>query len=475
MPSSIVWRRGLSSSLQGSIHLSCRRQPRFVANDALGSKIATSSTQRYSHANEASVLAYSVEKCVERVFATEIELSLTDGMILRGQRWTHRNHPQNEHQIAAAAAAAGGDIDEHPDQQAASATTTAHPSTTRILALHGWLDNCRSFYCLAPRLIEKLGAHVELIAIDLPGHGRSSHRPIDGPTAVLSEGAYYIAEVLEALGWGGGTTSSGSNKDNDKNTNEDETKVTLIGHSMGGGMAVTYAGIFPEQIESVVSLDMFGPEPGNPQDAAAQIRSHVVQRRGVGPSGRPHFLYPSLERAIERRVKAAQMAPGGHQYLSLEASTELVTRSTMPVYATTSDDDDDKDDETIPKGYRFRHDARMMWPSLQYLTAEQIESILDRVDCRVCLLAAEDGYPFPQERIDRALARLEPETYEVLPGSHHFHADPDTAGAVVDTICEFLDGNDNSAMNNSEKGKTTGEDNGKAKPSHETVANYGMQ
>ena len=466
----IFWRRGLSSSLQGRIHLSCRRQPHFAANDALGSKIVTTPTQRYSNTNEAAVLTNSVGKCVARVSATEIELSLTDGIIVRGQRWTHCNHSQKEHQTAAA------DIDENPGQQAASVTTTTNPNTTRILALHGWLDNCRSFYCLAPRLIEKLGTQVEIIAIDLPGHGRSSHRPIDGPTTVLSEGAYYIAEILDVLGWGGGTKSIGSNKDKINKNNEDETKVTLIGHSMGGGMAVTYAGVFPEQIESVVSLDMFGPEPGKPQDAAAQIRSHVVQRRGFGPSGRPHFLYPSLERAIERRVKAAQMAPGGHQYLSLEASTELVTRSTMPVYDTASDDDDgDKDDETIPKGYRFRHDARMMWPSLQYLTAEQIESILERVDCRVCLLAAEDGYPFPQERIDRALAHLEPEMYEVLPGSHHFHADPDTAGAVVDKICEFFGGNNNNAMNNSEKGKTTREEKRKAKPSHETVANYGMQ
>eukprot|EP00536_Pseudo-nitzschia_multiseries_P011460 jgi/Psemu1/259842/estExt_Genewise1Plus.C_3920001 len=354
-------------------------------------------------------------------------------MIVRGQRWAHCNlsHEQTPTTPVAAAEEEDNDNDNDKQRYQQIIPSPVHSQTTRILALHGWLDNCRSFHYIAPRLVEKLGAKTEIVAIDLPGHGRSSHRPIEGPTTVLSEGVYYVAEVLDALGWG-----------------EIDSKVVLMGHSMGGGMAVIYAGVFPEQISHVVSLDIFGPEPGTPKDAAAQIRSHVVHRRGLGPLGRPHALYPSLERAIERRMKSARMAPGGHQYLSLEASTELVTRSTIPSL----------------QGYKFRHDARLLWPSLQYLTAEQIESILERVDCQVCLLAAEDGYPFPQDRIDRVVARLEPEMYEILPGSHHFHADPDTAGAVVEKICEFF-----AASSNGAKSKA------KAKPSHETLAQYGMQ
>ncbi|HQC73883.1 MAG TPA: alpha/beta hydrolase, partial [Candidatus Competibacteraceae bacterium] len=41
-----------------------------------------------------------------------------------------------------------------------------------VLAVHGWLDNAASFDALAPLLPE-----LRLVALDLPGHGHSAHRP----------------------------------------------------------------------------------------------------------------------------------------------------------------------------------------------------------------------------------------------------------------------------------------------------------
>ena len=205
---------------------------------------------------------------------------------------------------------------------------------------------------------------------------------------------------------------------------------------MGGSLASLYAGVFPEQVSKLVSLDIYGPEPRNPQETHRNLRSHILQRK-LGPTPKK-ATYPSLERAIERRQKAAKLSRGGQQYISKQAATELVTRAMKPLYETESD-------EPIVQGYQFLHDARLMWPSLQYMTQEQIQSILEAVECPVCILAAEDGYPFEKDRIDRVLTALNPEIHKILPGSHHFHADPDTADALVEAIYEFfcLDENNN--------------------------------
>jgi hypothetical protein len=102
--------------------------------------------------------------------------------------------------------------------------------------------------------------------------------------------------------------------------------------------------------------------------------------------------------------------------VSLEAATDMVIRATTLVH-----------DEHGKDGWLFRHDTRLLWPSLQYLMPEQIESIMKSVECPTCILAAEHGWPFKNQRVDRALEILQPDVHKILPGSHHLHADPDTA------------------------------------------------
>lgn len=115
----------------------------------------------------------------------------------------------------------------------------------RFLCLHGWMDNCRSFHHLAPAIVQHMTTmnssvrqSCEVVALDLPGHGLSSHHSIDGPPALLAEAVFYINEAVLQLNW-----------------NDETIPFTVIGHSMGAGLGVLYSASFPEHVDKLVLLD----------------------------------------------------------------------------------------------------------------------------------------------------------------------------------------------------------------------------
>jgi pimeloyl-ACP methyl ester carboxylesterase len=68
--------------------------------------------------------------------------------------------------------------------------------------------------------------------------------------------------------------------------------VNLVGHSMGGHIALTYAGLRPERVKRVISLDGPGLARTEPADAVQKYRRWLDQLQ----EPLPHFGdYPSLE------------------------------------------------------------------------------------------------------------------------------------------------------------------------------------
>ena len=334
----------------------------------------------------------------------EITIHCSDGVHLAAQVWSSHHQP---HQSS---------NNSHSPAQQERATQPRR----RILCLHGWMDNCRSFYKFAPGLLSQLNddRETELVALDFPGHGWSSHKSIDGPPTILAETAFYVAEAIQQLEW-------------------QQEAFTLIGHSMGAAVSCVYCAAFPEQVLQLVLLEGAGPLARKTHDVAKHIRQHV-QRRQVGiqnMSNKPIRVYPSLEKAVETRCRTAQSFPGD-QSLSLQASREMVLRGSRPVVV--ADADNNGGEAATKEGVQFRHDPRLQWPSLQYFTVEQTEALYQDIQCPTALLLAEKGWPFDAERHQRTLDLLQPVLHKTLPGSHHFHADPDTADAVVDEVAKFL-------------------------------------
>lgn len=360
----------------------------------------------------------------EGTTCTDLILKCTDGMELAAKRWVKTKHIEK--------------INDDDDDSSSK--------THKILCLHGWLDNSATFHLMAPYLSSQLD--VEIIALDFPGHGHSSHKSSNGPTQLLSEYVLYVAEALTSLKW----------LDN-KKINDSGTKISIIGHSMGAGVTTMFAAVYPEIVERIVLLDGLAPIAKSSSSVSRNIRNAIETRMRSNKTLYPFHAnessstekddvnnrssrkrkYPNIQVAIKTRVDTASISPG-NQYISKEAAAALVCRAT--IRADETFDPEKGGGEEIDISYDgpiyFRHDSRLMWPSLQYFTQEQVHALLEDVKCPTSLLLAEDGWPMKAEDLTKAIDILKPVECRRLPGSHHFHADPEHSPAVSDAVIDFF-------------------------------------
>jgi len=313
----------------------------------------------------------------------------------------------------------------------------------RILFLHGWLDNAASFDVIAPRVNSKLNR--EVLALDFPGHGHSSHKSMDGPTQLISEYAYYVSEVLTKMDWISDEAS------------ETKPPITIVGHSMGAAVTLIYAAAFPEQVSRIILLEGAGPLARDPNDISRHVRSSISRRMKSNKTLFPQNaegstakfqgrkkIYESLTAAVAARKKTAELVPG-NQWISTEAAEGIVRRAAIPANELASHDATKGGGKELPSEYEgpvvFRHDARLTWPSLQYFSKDQVQALYRDVQCPTCLILADDGWPEDDWSGDAINNLLQPKVMKSLPGSHHFHMDPDTADAVSEAVIDFLRSN----------------------------------
>jgi pimeloyl-ACP methyl ester carboxylesterase len=102
-----------------------------------------------------------------------------------------------------------------------------------LLLIHGMAGECRNWR----ETIEPLARHHTVIAPDLPGHGASAPGGGDYSIGGLAAG---LRDLLLALG---------------------HERATLVGHSLGGGIAMQLGYQFPEIVERLVLVSSGGLGP----------------------------------------------------------------------------------------------------------------------------------------------------------------------------------------------------------------------
>lgn len=237
-----------------------------------------------------------------------------------------------------------------------------------VLCLHGWLDNANSFLPLASALPE-----LPLLALDLAGHGHSSHRSADAHYYLFDYVAD-IATLCRQQGW---------------------KQLIIIGHSMGGMIATVLAASFPELVSKLVLVDSLGLMTTTPAETAIQLRKAVISRLQSHQKQKPQYA-TQAEAATARQQQSD---------FDLATAMLLTERGCEPTAA----------------GFSWRADVKLREVSAFRMSDAQARAVIRNLQCPVLALMSalspsEILHATQQFQFDYPQLEL-----VQCPGGHHLH------------------------------------------------------
>ncbi|RVE76469.1 hypothetical protein OJAV_G00007930 [Oryzias javanicus] len=250
-----------------------------------------------------------------------------------------------------------------------------------VLCLHGWADNCGTFNTLLPLLPNDR----RYVAMDLAGHGCSSHRP---PGILYSFPSYVldVRRVVEALRW---------------------TKFSIIGHSMGGNVGGMFSALYPEMVESLVLLDSYGFFPTETKEMAR------VLRQGLDEMIEYEKTMEDKKTRVYTYEKAVERLMVGNKSLTEESAKILLERGLTQVEG----------------GLMFSRDFRINLKNVVRISLDQSLELLSKIQASVLVVLAEDGFEkmFSETKEGKFASALlqayrdREHAVVTVPGNHHVH------------------------------------------------------
>jgi pimeloyl-ACP methyl ester carboxylesterase len=151
-----------------------------------------------------------------------------------------------------------------------------NPDAPPLLLLHGGRDHCRNWDWVAARLRHKW----HIIAPDLRGHGDSQWSASGNYN--MASYLYDLAQLVHQLKL---------------------APMSMIAHSLGGSIALRYAGTYPENVRRLVAIEGLGLSPQALRDRGKKniderLRLWIEEQRAL--SGRLPRRYPTIEDALKR-------------------------------------------------------------------------------------------------------------------------------------------------------------------------------
>jgi pimeloyl-ACP methyl ester carboxylesterase len=243
-----------------------------------------------------------------------------------------------------------------------------------LIFLHGGRDQCRSW----DSIIARLKARWHILAPDLRGHGDSEWSS-DGQYP-LECFVYDLANLIEQ---------------------RELAPVALVGHSLGGNIALRYAALYPDRVRRLMAIEGLGPSPEAQTEAqcmpiAQRLRNWAdEQRRLAVPSARKR--YASNEAALERMQLR-------HPRLSRDQAWHLTKTGLMR-----------NEDGT----YSWKFDDYIKSRPVINLTTAELQALWRNVECPVSLVYGAESWASNPAKDGRA-GHFRNATVAVVPNAGHW-------------------------------------------------------
>ncbi|MDA7416592.1 alpha/beta hydrolase [Xenophilus arseniciresistens] len=155
------------------------------------------------------------------------------------------------------------------------------PGRAPLVLLHGWMDVSASWQFV----IDAMAEERFVIAPDWRGFGLTAGAPGDGRVD-----NYWLPDYLADLDWL-----------LDHYTGEQP--VDLVGHSMGGNVAMHYGGVRPQRVRRLVNLEGFGMPAFRPDEAPGRYARWIDELKRLHKGEMSLSSYPGPEGVARRLMK----------------------------------------------------------------------------------------------------------------------------------------------------------------------------